>query len=132
MAPGVHCLQPNALASYARSSPLMRRLHSIVGDGATREMLVGCVVLVPAVSSAKRMAAAAKKKKAKKKGGGSSEAISSSLFDCGNYFQLCGPPLNVLAKKFEGMGEKSFLDAAAAGVAHGDDSGLCESQRQNR
>ncbi|KAL9189317.1 hypothetical protein ACHAXT_011807 [Thalassiosira profunda] len=82
MAPGVHCVHPNSLASHARSSSLMKLLHKAVGDDVLREMLVNCIVLVPAVS----------------------EGALSSMFERGNYFQLCGPPLNVLARKFDGMG----------------------------
>jgi len=83
MAPGIHCIHPNTLTSYARSSALMRFLHSVIGDDALREILVNAVVLVPAISTE------------------SPKAVS--LFDRGNYFQLCGPPINMLAKKFDGM-----------------------------
>jgi hypothetical protein len=79
MAPGIHCIQPNSLTTYARSSELMRLLHSVIGDDMLRELLLNTVILVPAISS---------------------ESTPSCRFDQSNYFQLTGPPLNVLAKRF--------------------------------
>jgi telomerase reverse transcriptase len=84
MAPGIHCLQPNPLATYARSSELIQFLHSVVGDEALREILMNAVILIPAVSADII-----------------SDDNSTLCFDRCNYFQLCGPPLNTLAKRFE-------------------------------
>ncbi len=89
MAPGIHCLQPNTLATYARSSELMQFLHSVIGDEALREILMNAVILIPAVSADI-----------------SSDENSTVCFDRCNYFQLCGPPLNTLAKRFEQMTKK--------------------------
>ena len=86
MAPGIHCLQPNTLATYARSSELMQFLHSVIGDEALREILMNAVILIPAVSADI-----------------SSDENSNMRFERCNYFQLCGPPLNTLAKRFEQM-----------------------------
>jgi len=99
MAPGIHCLHPNTLTSYARSSSLMKALHSLIGDDALREMLVNAVILVPAISSIATE---------------DSEGEQQSVFDRGNYFQLCGPPLNKLAKKFDEM-SSSVVVAATNG-----------------
>ena len=107
MAPGIHCIHPNTLTSYARSSELMRLLHSLVGDDMIREMLMNCVILVPAISSpssSKTTKATLAEKPGTNTSSSSSPPSSSvSVFERGNYFQLCGPPLNVLAKKFDGM-----------------------------
>ncbi len=86
MAPGIHCLQPNNLATYARSSELMQFLHSIMGDEALREILLNAVILIPAVSA-----------------DCSVYENSQARFQRCNYFQLCGPPLNTLVKRFEQM-----------------------------
>lgn len=97
MAPGIHCLHPNTLTSYARSSALMKVLHTLIGDDALREMLLNAVILVPAISSTATA---------------NSEGEQQSVFDRGNYFQLCGPPLNKLAKKFDLM--SNSVEAAAS------------------
>ena len=99
MAPGIHCLHPNTLTSYSRSSSLMKCLHSIIGDDALREMLVNAIILVPAISTTKGKA-------------GDSVVDTETIFDRGNYFQLCGPPINKLAKTFDDM--SSTLAATAA------------------
>eukprot|EP00956_Cyclotella_meneghiniana_P015871 scaffold24642_cov68-Cyclotella_meneghiniana.AAC.6 len=78
MAPGVHCIQPNSITTYARSSRLMRLLHLVVGDEILSEILLNSIILIPAV-----------------------EENNPLLFGRGNYFQLCGPPLNIVAKQFE-------------------------------
>jgi len=103
MAPGIHCLHPNTLTSYARSSQLMKILHSLIGDDALREMLVNAVIVVPAISSTTEDSGWLK-----------AEGEQQSVFDRGNYFQLCGPPLNKLAKKFDEM-SSSVEEAAASG-----------------
>ena len=64
MARGVLCLHPNATASFARSSPIAKSIHAVVGDEIMREILTECIVLVP-----------------------------TGALDRGNYMQLCGPPL---------------------------------------
>lgn len=86
MAPGIHCLQPNNLATYARSSELMQFLHSVIGDEALREILLNAVILIPAVSADFSVY----------------ESTQVRFQRC-NYFQLCGPPLNTLVKRFEEM-----------------------------
>lgn len=87
MAPGIHCLHSNSLTSYARSAPLMKLMHAVVGDEALREILVNAIVLVPCIDS--------------------DEKIDEHSFDRCNYFQLCGPPLNVLAKRFESLSQEA-------------------------
>ena len=91
MAPGIHCLQPNTLATYARSSELMQFLHSVIGDEALREILMNAVILIPAVSA------------------DVSNENSHVCFQRCNYFQLCGPPLNTLVKRFEQMAKNKCL-----------------------
>ena len=88
MAPGIYCLQPNTLATYARSSEPMHFLHSVMGDEALREILLNAIILIPAVSG---------------------DENSDVCFDRGNYFQLCGPPLNTLVKRFEQLKNKKSL-----------------------
>jgi hypothetical protein len=88
MAPGIYCLHPNTLATYARSSELMHFLHSVMGDEALREILLNAVILIPAVSG---------------------DENCDVCFDRGNYFQLCGPPLNTLVKRFEQLMNKDSL-----------------------
>ena len=99
MAPGIHCLHPNSLTSFARSAPLMKLMHAMIGDDALREILVNAIVLVPCTDSG--------------------EKIDANSFDRCNYFQLCGPPLNVLAKMFEslskGAGTKKLKKGQLAG-----------------
>lgn len=87
MAPGIHCLHSNSLTSFARSAPLMKLMHAVVGDDALREILLNAIVLVPCTDSG--------------------EKIDAYTFDRCNYFQLCGPPLNVLAKRFESLREEA-------------------------
>ncbi|KAL3806601.1 hypothetical protein ACHAXA_011159 [Cyclostephanos tholiformis] len=93
MAPGIHCLHPNTLTSFARSSPFMRFLHATICDDALlREMLVNTILLVPVVPKLTTTET-------------SSDPLSSSPsseFHRGNYFQLCGPPLTMISKKFDG------------------------------
>eukprot|EP00804_Cyclotella_cryptica_P029717 CCRYP_015216-RA/>CCRYP_015216-RA protein AED:0.01 eAED:0.01 QI:389/1/1/1/1/1/2/1037/1171 len=90
MAPGVHCIQPNSVTSYARSSGLMRALHSLVGDEVLGEILLNAVVLIPAVDDEVNY-------------DGCCDRLDclNGVFERGNYFQLCGPPLNVVSKQFE-------------------------------
>lgn len=83
MAPGIHCIQPNSLTTYARSSGLMRLLHTVIGDEILSEILLNTIILIPAVDET------------------NVEDPSQSLFGRGNYFQLCGPPLNMVAKQFK-------------------------------
>ncbi|KAL7504995.1 hypothetical protein ACHAXN_002540 [Cyclotella atomus] len=87
MAPGVHCIQPNSVTTYARSSALMRLLHSVIGDELLGELLLNAIVFIPAV--------------------GESSVNGVSAFQRGNYFQLAGPPLNLVAKQFEKMNASS-------------------------
>lgn len=94
MAPGIHCLQPNTLATYARSSEMVQFLHSVIGDEALREILMNAVILIPAVSDDNT---------------NSDDNSNARCFQRCNYFQLCGPPLNTLAKKFEQMTKKISL-----------------------
>ena len=86
MAPGIHCLHSNSLTSFARSAPLMKLMHAVVGDDALREILVNAIVLVPCTDSGKK---------------------GDKIDDRCNYFQLCGPPLNVLAKRFESLNQEA-------------------------
>ena len=88
MAPGIHCLQPNTLATYARSSELMQFLHTEIGDEVLREILMNAVILIPAIAADSV---------------GSDDRNCNKSFEGCNYFQLCGPPLNTVAKKFEQM-----------------------------
>ncbi|KAL7479443.1 hypothetical protein ACHAW6_005173, partial [Cyclotella cf. meneghiniana] len=97
MPPGVHCIRPNSVTTYARSSGLMRALHSSVGDEVLAEILLNAVVLVPVVD----------------------DDGSSNAFERGNYFQLCGPPLNIVAKRFEKI-EPERDDRGASCVAERD------------
>lgn len=93
MASGIHCLQPNSLTSYARTSEFMNAFHSVMGDDVLREILLNAVVLIPAIPAEDSASTAA----------ATENSSSESLFDRGNYFQLCGPPLNLLAKRFQAM-----------------------------
>ncbi len=97
MAPGIHCIHPNPLSSYGRSSTLMRFLHRVIGDDALREILVNCIVLIPSVSTDVRPTSMTSMKSS------SSSSSSAVSFHHGNYFQLCGPPITMLAKKFDGI-----------------------------
>jgi hypothetical protein len=98
MAPGVHCIQPNSLTTYARSSGLMRLLHSVIGDEILSELLLNAIVLVPAIDGDTGEH-------------DSSSQQSATLFGRGNFFQLCGPPLNVVSKQFESMRANSSVKA---------------------
>lgn len=81
MAPGVHCIKPNSITTYARSSRLMKLLHSTVGDDILTELLLNCLIFIPSVDE-------------------DTTTDSSSDFGKGNYFQLCGLPLNIVARQF--------------------------------
>jgi hypothetical protein len=72
MQPGIQCTQPNACASFARSSPVMTLLHGLIGDDLMRELLLRCMILVP-ISNPNGVG-----------------------FERGNYFQLSGPPLSMM------------------------------------
>lgn len=89
MAPGIQCTHPNSLASYARTSPLVRTLHKMIGDDLIRELLLHCIVLVPAgtMSMKEKNMTTCCATDMKDAGG---------TIDRGNYFQLCGPPLNAM------------------------------------
>ena len=50
MHPGIQCTQPNSCASFARSSPVMKFLHKLIGDELMRELLLRCMILVPTLS----------------------------------------------------------------------------------
>ena len=73
MRPGVEMTSINACASFARYSPEMKLLHEVIGDDGMREILLKCIVLIPIPV-------------------GNEE----NNFTNGNYFQLCGPPLNLM------------------------------------
>eukprot|EP00979_Chaetoceros_neogracilis_P017164 scaffold10181_cov190-Chaetoceros_neogracile.AAC.1 len=80
MRPGVEMTGINPCASYARSSPEMRLLHEIMGDDAMRELLLKGILLIPISTS-------------------TSTGKGETDFTNGNYFQLCGPPLNLMKLK---------------------------------
>jgi len=73
---GIQVTHPNACASYARTDPVMRRIHSLIGDDLLRELLMNSILLIPI---------------------GDTE-MKFSRTDHGNYFQLCGPPLDHFSK----------------------------------
>jgi hypothetical protein len=74
---GIQVTHPNACASFARSNPIMRQIHTLMGDDLLRELLMSSILLIPM---------------------GDNEMNSSSSLDNGNYFQLCGPPLDAISK----------------------------------
>lgn len=73
-----------------------RFLHAKIGDDAIlREVLVNTIVLVPVISTSMTLKLL------------STPLSSSLLFQRGNYFQLCGPPLTMLSKKFDSSNKSS-------------------------
>jgi len=86
MKPGVQCVRPNSCASFARSAPLMTLILKILGDDLMRELLLECMIFIPVEEDLSHQG------DAKNSGGG---AIESRLKK-GNYFQMCGIPLNCM------------------------------------
>ncbi len=88
MQPGIQCTQPNSCASFARSSPVMKMLHGLIGDDLMRELMLRCMILVPIFDH------------------------DSANIDRGNYFQLSGPPLSMMNKNFrpEGFDTSTLAD----------------------
>lgn len=128
MAPGIQCTHPNSLASYARTSPLVCTLHKMIGDGLMRELLLHCIVLVPAGTTSmkdEKMTTCCATD-AKDAGG---------TIDKGNYFQLCGPPLN--AMKFivgntlnYDQGKEHCFSNAMSPVIHSQSTGVNKGKHQ--
>ena len=111
MAPGIHCLHPNSLTTYARSSKLMRLFHRIVGDEMLSELLLNAIVLIPAVDE--------------------NQSVDGGVeFERGNYFQLCGPPLNVITKEFERINANVARCDRLAGKKY--DDGVDKSLKRKR
>ena len=97
MRPGVEMTGINSCASYARSSPEMKLLHELIGDDGMREILLKGIVLIPIPVGKEK-----------------------SDFTNGNYFQLCGPPLNLMKMKIRPSGFlESRLDQGATTKADG-------------
>ena len=103
MQPGVQCTQPNSCASYARTSPVMRLLHGLVGDDIIRELLLRCIILIPVDDDCD----------------GDCDG-SADAFRKGNYFQLSGPPLTMMSLKIRPEGFQS--DAFVKDVEEGSPS----------
>jgi hypothetical protein len=74
---GIQVTHPNACASFARSHPIMKKIHSLMGDDLLRELLTNAMLLIPIGYNEKKL----------------------SHIDYGNYFQLCGPPLDNFSKR---------------------------------
>lgn len=74
MPPGITCNTPNTTALWAKTNPIVLRLHKIVGDDILRNMLLNTIMLIPTT-------------------------LSSSDYCKNNYLQLCGPPLSTLVKQ---------------------------------
>jgi Telomerase ribonucleoprotein complex - RNA binding domain./Reverse transcriptase (RNA-dependent DNA polymerase). len=96
MSPGVECVNVNSCASYARSAPEMKLLHEIIGDHGMRELLLNCMVLIPV--------------RDKKDGGNVNDYKNANHFDQGNYLQLSGPPLNMMALTMRPKGYVANVD----------------------
>jgi len=134
MAPGIHCTHPNTIASYARTSRLVRTMHNILGDDLLRELLLHSIVLVPTGKiiinrNHKYGNGACGNITGVCNGSNTGEEIVDNVVRCvrqpdggtierGNYFQLCGPPLNTM-KAFGGMN----IDALHC---HNQDNGFSE------
>ena len=118
MAPGIHCIHPNPLSSYGRSSTLMKFLHGVIGDDALREILVNCIVLIPTVSKDLSSSITSSSSSTTTTSSSSSSSSSSASFHRGNYFQLCGPPMTMLAKKFDGISNTSLTAATSHHTIH--------------
>ena len=114
MAPGIHCLHPNSLTTFARSSKMMRLLHSIVGDEIMSDLLLNSIILIPAVDE--------------------EQGDIDVGFERGNYFQLCGPPLNVITKELERINAEVMRFDRLAGKRNtpDDDNGTGKSLKRTR
>lgn len=69
---GIQVTHPNTCVSYAKSDPVIKHLHRLIGDDLLREIMMNSIILIPI---------------------GDFDKCPSDL-TFGNYFQLCGPPLS--------------------------------------
>jgi hypothetical protein len=93
MPPGITCNTPNTTALWAKTNPIILRLHNIVGDDILRNILLNTIMLIPTT-------------------------LSSSEHNNNNYLQLCGPPLSTLLKQQpEGKQQRKRLTSCINNVA---------------
>jgi hypothetical protein len=88
---GIQCTKVNSCVSFARSSPIIRGIHTLLGDNLARELLLHSIILIPVVDSD-----TSNNGKSKTKNSNHNINDDRLSIDKGNYFQLCGPPLSYL------------------------------------